>query len=191
MGEGHGKLVNCVQDSGNCVPFRSSLYIFGGAKEYGNVLDCVQLYDTRYNTCTILSKPMPSSQAFMQAVRLPWQRSVILLGCNTCFIFNFETETWQERREFKTDVYCYGLALQNDRIFVIGGGIYIPNNARKRSLKCRDDVRYVPLQNVIDDKPVEWKSYAKLGRESLVWVYGTVMHDTTGKALPITTTSAR
>ena len=25
-----GKLVHCVQSSGNCVPFKSSLYIFGG-----------------------------------------------------------------------------------------------------------------------------------------------------------------
>src|SRR6218665_2704219 len=29
-----GKLVHCVQKSGNCVPFRSSLYIFGGKDKH-------------------------------------------------------------------------------------------------------------------------------------------------------------
>ena len=34
--------------------------------------------------------------------------------------------------------------------------------------KCRDDVRNVPLQNIIDDKPVEWKIHGKLPKPTLV-----------------------
>ena len=115
-----GKLVHCVQSSGNCVPFKSSLYIFGGSDKDNKAFNHVQVYNTKENTCSVLSKPMPRPYILMRAVL--WDTSVILLGRDTCFIFNFETETWQERKQFKTDVIHFGLVLENERIFVIGGG---------------------------------------------------------------------
>ena len=95
----------------------------------------------------------------------------ILLGRDTCFIFNFETETWQERKQFKTDVIHFGLVLENERIFVIGGGIDETDKDGKKTWKCRDDVRYVPLQNILDDKPIEWKIHATLPQPSLIHAY--------------------
>ena len=86
-----GKLVHCVQNSGNCVPFKGSLYIFGGSDYVGKAFNHVQVYNTKENTCSVLSRPMPRSYNFMRAAL--WETSVILLGRETCFIFNFETET--------------------------------------------------------------------------------------------------
>ena len=167
-----GKLVRCVESSDNCVPYRSSLYIFGGKDEHEKGLTDVQVYNTKQNTCTVLTKPMPRPSFAMRAVLL--ERSVILVGENTCLLFNFETETWQEREQFKTGVRHFGLVLHDKRVFVIGGGEEIGRNESGSLIiwKCSDDVRYVPLQNILDDKPIEWKIHGKLPKPSLVHTFG-------------------
>src|SRR6218665_1075562 len=104
-----GKLVHGVRSSGNCVPFRGSLYIFGGVDKDNIDVSHVQLYNTTENRCTLLSKAMPRPSRLMRAVL--WETSVILLGCDTCFIFNTETETWVQRKQFKTDAYQFGLVI--------------------------------------------------------------------------------
>ena len=162
-----GKLAHCVQNSGNCVPFSGSLYIFGGADKDNMALNYVQMFNTKENTCCVLSRPMPRLNECMQAAL--WKTSVILLGHDTCLIFNLETETWQEREQFKPDVLFFGSVVENERVFVIGGGIYEKDKDGTSSWKCRDDVRYVPLQNIIDDKPIEWKIHGKLPKPSLVF----------------------
>src|SRR6218665_2167236 len=52
-----GKLIYAVKSTGNCVPFRRSLYIFGGSNEDDRVVSHVQVYSTKENTCTLISKP--------------------------------------------------------------------------------------------------------------------------------------
>ncbi len=68
-----------------------------------STVDHVQKYDTVQQTCTLMSNAMPRPYHLMRAVL--WETSAILLGHDTCFIYNFETQTWQERKQFKTDVY--------------------------------------------------------------------------------------
>src|SRR6218665_864497 len=109
-----GKLVHCVQNSGNCVPFKNSLYIFGGGDKH-SAFNHVQVYNTKDNACSVLSRPMPRPLCYFIRVVL-WETSVILLGRFTCFIFNIATETWQERPTFKTDVNRFGLVLENERV---------------------------------------------------------------------------
>src|SRR6218665_1258309 len=115
-----GKLTNAVESTGNCVPYRSTLYIFGGSDKDNRNVSNVQVYNTKENACSLISKPMPISCLLMRAVT--WETSIILLGRSTCSIFNTETETWEEREQFKTDVNHFGLVLENGRLFVIGGG---------------------------------------------------------------------
>lgn len=62
---------------------------------------------------------------------------------------------WQERKQFKTDVVHFGLTLEDERVFVIGGGNCEKGKDGKRKWKFRDDVRYIPPQNILDDKPIE------------------------------------
>src|SRR6218665_1405549 len=85
-----GKLVHAVKTAGNCVPYKSSLYIFGGADEDYNTLNHVQVYNTKDNTCSVLSRPMPRPYNLIRVVL--WETSAILLGDKTCFIFNIYTE---------------------------------------------------------------------------------------------------
>jgi len=139
-----GKLVHAVHSTGNCVPYKSSLCIFGGADKDNSNVSYVQVYNTKENTCTLVLRSMPRPHFMLRGIL--WETSVILLGHNTCFIFNIETETWQVRTQFKTDIYDFDLVLENKRLFVIGGY----------------DVRYVPIQNIIDNKLIAWKSHGIL-----------------------------
>jgi len=168
-----GKLVHCVQLSGNCVPFRSSLYIFGGKDIHYRDVSHVQVYNTTQNTCTLLTKPMPRPGCLMQAVL--WETSAILVGQSTCFIFDLEEGTWQEREQFKTGVRYFGLVRENERVFVIGGGDSETEKDVKKTWKLRDDVRYVSLQNILQDKSIEWKTHGKLPQPSLVQAYGLML----------------
>src|SRR6218665_743470 len=111
-----GKLAHAVQMSCNCVPYGSSLYIFGGTDEDWRTVGHVQLYNTKENACTLISKPMPHPYRLMRAAL--WETPVILVGHETCFIFDTETETWQERNQFKTGVVHFGMVLENGRVFV-------------------------------------------------------------------------
>src|SRR6218665_994731 len=101
---------------------------------------------------------MPRPHRLMRGIL--WETSVILLGEGTCFLFNIETETWQKRKQFKIDTTFFGLVLENKRLFVIGGG-----GSLKESY--RHDVRYVPLQKIIDNKVIAWKSHGKLPEDSI------------------------
>ena len=115
---------------------------------------------------------MPHPNFLMRAVL--WERFAILVGQNSCFIFDLEAETWQEREQFKTGVRHFGLVLQNERVFVIGGGDSNMDNDGKKNWKLRDNVRYVPLQNILQDKAVDWKIHGKLPKPSLVQAYGEI-----------------
>lgn len=179
-----GKLVRRCRSSGNCVPFRKSLYIFGGIDTDGdipsrNVLNPfgrsdrdnsahsrAQVYNTSANTCTLLSKPLPRSCHFMQAILL--ETSVMLLGLDTCLIFNFETEKWQERKQFKTDVVDFGLVLEDERVFVMGGVAKKKERDGTITWKCRNDIRSVSLKNIIENKSAEWRTHATLSKPCLV-----------------------
>jgi len=172
-----GKLVHGVESSGNCVPFRSSLFIFGGSDKDDNSTSHIQLYNTNDNTCTLVSKPMPRPCHLLRAVL--WETTVILLGRHECFIFNIETETWLERPQFKANVGHFGLALENKRVFVIGGGICETDENGDVIWKCRDDVRYIPLQNILDDKAIEWKMHATLPQPTLIQAYAAMRCKTT------------
>ena len=158
-----GKLFHSViMDSGNCVPFKVSLYIFDCAERH------VQMYNTKENTCSALLRSMPIRCIGLFTRAVLWETSVIFFGRDTCFLFNIETKTWQEREHFKTDVSHFGLIIENERIFVVGGGISGTDTDGKTIWKCIDDVRYVPLKNIFDDKPTEWKIHGKLPKPSLV-----------------------
>src|SRR6218665_2494521 len=63
-----GKLVHCVRSSGNCVPYKNSLYIFGGAEKDKVAFNHVQVYNTKDNTCSVLSRPMPWAHALIRVV---------------------------------------------------------------------------------------------------------------------------
>ena len=112
---------------------------------------------------------MPRPGSMMRAALL--ETSAIVVGENTCFIFDFETETWQEREQFKTGVRDFGLVLHDGRVFIIGGECNMDEDGKK-NWKLRDDVRYVPLENILQERGIEWKIHGRLPRPALVYAYG-------------------
>lgn len=164
--ESVGKLIFAVQSSGNCVALDSSLYIFGGRIGGGRNTCEVQVYDLASNTCSLLSRPMPRPCRLMRAAL--WDSTIILIGQQNCFTYDFETETWQVRDRFKTGVGHFGMTLDNGQVFVIGGGEWRSDGGGKTGWIVTDDVRCVPALNILSDEPVEWRLHARLTKPSLV-----------------------
>ena len=88
----------------------------------------------------------------------------MLLGRETCFIYNFETETWQERASFATGVYHFGLIVDNQTLYIAGGGW--PLTA---------EVRRVSVRDVIEDKRgARWEHHATLPQSVSVHAFSPV-----------------
>lgn len=154
-----GKLVYAVRNSGNCVPFKDSLYIFGGCDANHQIVCNVQVYNTVSNSCTLLATLIPCDACLLRAVR--WENTVILLGASTCLIYNFDTETWQVKDQFKTGDVHFGLAMNKDKLFVIGGGL--------RAYALKNAIKWIPVANILNDEPSEWKHHANLPKSSSVY----------------------
>ena len=133
----------------------------------------VQVYDAAQHKCTLLHNAMPRAYAYMRAV--VWETYVILLGYETCFIYNFETETWQERAPFKIDVIHFGLVLDNQTLYIAGGGTDKKDKDNKTIWTCTAEVRSVSVRDVIEDKRgARWTHHATLPQPALVHAFSPV-----------------
>lgn len=161
-----GQLAHAVRNPA-CVAFQNFIYIFGGADKYGKNLDCVQKYDTVQQKCTVQSDSMPYAQCWMRAILCGDTTDyAVVIGSETCLIYNFKTQSWLERKQFKTDVDIFGAVIEGATLFIAGGGKRDKNN--KKTWICTDEIKSVPLSNVMDDKPAVWKHHAKLPQPALV-----------------------
>lgn len=145
-----GKLIYAFRNSGNCVPFKGSLYIFGGWDANFKAVNEVQVYDTKSNTCSLLLEPIPETAYPLRAVM--WENSVILVSRTNCLLYDFNTETWDVRTQFKTGVTYFGLTLSDGKLFVIGGSRYTPESQGGY-------VKWIPVVNVLKDEPIEWRNH--------------------------------
>ena len=144
-----------------CVSYNNSIYMFGGLDATSKAVAHVQVYDAAQHKCTLLHNAMPRAYSRMRAV--VWETYAILLGRETCFIYNFETETWRERASFKTDVVNFGLVFDNQTLYIAGG---VPHTEEVRSVSVRD---------VIEDKQgALWTHHATLPQRALVWAFSPV-----------------
>jgi len=106
--------------SAACAVHETSIYVFGGIGQNDVDLDCVQVFDTATKVCTELTQRLPQPEWMLRAVM--WEKSVILINNRTCLIFDLEQQTFQQRNQFAAGVVHFGLVLENQLIFVIGGG---------------------------------------------------------------------
>ena len=82
-----------------------------------------------------------------------WETYAILLGRDTCFIYNFETETWQERAPLKTYVIHFGLVVDNQTLYIAGGGTSSEKDKDDNLIwTCTAEVRSLSVRDVIEDK---------------------------------------
>ena len=133
----------------------------------------VQVYDVAQHKCTLLHHAMPRAYACMRAV--VWETYAILLGHETCFIYNFETETWQHRASFKTDVIYFGLVVDNQTLYIAGGGTGKKDIYNKKIWTRTAEVRSVSVRDVIEDKRgARWTHHATLPQRALVHAFSPV-----------------
>jgi hypothetical protein len=117
--------VHAARNAG-CVSYKTSVYLFGGigrdiAANKDVDLDCIQVFDTTTKQCSVLTQRLPRSEYLLRAVL--WESSVILMNIRTCLIFDLNHYNIEQRDQFKADVGHFGLVLNNQTLFVIGGGI--------------------------------------------------------------------
>lgn len=147
-----------------CVSYGDSVYVFGGSDKDFRDSDYIQVFNTCLQACSVLAIRMPVQLSHLRAVL--WDKYVILMSESTCLLFNFQTGTWQTRERFKTDVSNFGVALVGDRVFVVGGETWVTD--RNARWNRTDAVRYIPVENIIGDKLIQWKIHARLPRPGAV-----------------------
>jgi len=151
------------------VTYKNSIYVFGGADENNQCLDNVQVYNPAQGSCTLMDNPMPGAYCTMRAVL--WDISAILLGSSTCFMYNFETDAWQERKQFKTGVDYFAAALDNSTVYIAGGVTAEFDRENKLVWTCADEIKSVSVLDINEDKPAVWKHHARLPAPGMIDAY--------------------
>jgi len=153
-----------------CVVYKTSIYVFGGIGQNIVNLDNVQMFDTSTKLCTELTQHLPRPERLLRAVM--WDKSVILINNQTCLIFDLEKQTFQQRNQFAAGIAHFGLVLENQRIFITGGGIYQTDSADKTTWTCSDEVKSVAVMDIINNQTTpNWIHHAKLPKPVLVQAY--------------------
>jgi len=167
-----GQLIHAAH-SAACAVHNTSIYVFGGTGENDVNLDCVQVFDSATKVSTELTERLPRPEPLLRAVM--WDKSFILLNRQTCLIFDLEEKTFQQRDQFTVEVAHFGLVLENQRIFVIGGGTAQTGLAEKKTWTCSDEVKSVAVMDIINDQTTpNWIHHAKLPAAFLVHAYASV-----------------
>jgi len=143
-----GHLIHAVYGSA-CATYNNNIYVFGGENSDKEPVDYVQVYDTSQKCCTLMDLPMPHVCKLIKAVL--WETSVILFGHDTCFIYNFETQTWQERKQFKTGVVLFEIVLDNGMVFISSGAAIKGDDERMKVIKSTDTIiKIVSVYDIIE-----------------------------------------
>jgi hypothetical protein len=102
------------------VAYKTSIYLFAGSNQGDKDLDCIQVFDTTTRQCSVLVQRLPKPESLLRAVL--WNKSAILMNDTTCLIFDLDQQTIQSRDQFAAGVIHFGLVIENETLFVIGGG---------------------------------------------------------------------
>jgi len=153
-----------------CAVYKTSIFVFGGSAGDDEDLDCVQLYDTATKLCTVLIECLPEPEHLLRAVM--WEKSVILINDLTCLIFDIEQQTFQQRNQFAAGIVQFGLVVENQRIFIIGGGLDQTDSDGELTWTCSDEVKSVTVMDIISNQTFpNWIHHAKLPTPALIQAY--------------------
>ena len=101
-----------------------------------------------------------------------WDKSVIIINHRTCLIFDLEQQTFQQRDQFAAGVIHFGLVLENQRLFIVGGGTGQTDAAGKTIWSCTDEVKSVAVMDIINNQTtVNWLHHATLPKPALVQAF--------------------
>lgn len=174
-----GRLTHAVE-SAACVSYKNSIYIFGGDTvtdveraqrlNYGDTtVAYAQKYDTTEQNCSLLTNSLPAAHRLMEAVL--YNDSAILIAPLTSFVYHFESNTWQERSQFKSGVDHFALSLHDQTLYLAGGGNGYTDSNNTQHWIGTDYVKSLPLIDLLTNKQTAWKTHAKLPGPSTVSVF--------------------
>jgi len=167
-----GQLMHATRKAA-CVSYKTSIYVFGGIAQNDVNLDQVQVFDTATKLCTELTQRLPRPESLLRAVM--WDKSVVLINHRTCLIFDLEQQTFQQRDQFAAGVSHFGLVLENQRMFIVGGGTCQTDAAGKETWTCSDEVKSVAVMDIINNQtPANWLHHAKLPKPALVHAFASM-----------------
>jgi len=90
----------------------------------------------------------------------------------TCLIFDLALKTFQQRDHFTHGFDQFGLVLDNQTLFVIGGGTWQDDSNGEVTWKCTDEVKSIPVMDIINNKQTfNWTQHSKLKSPSLVQAF--------------------
>jgi len=163
-----GQLIHAVKLAA-CITYKNYVYVFGGRNKENKVICHVQVYNPAQQTCTLMTTDMPC--AYIQMRSVLFDTCVILLDSANCFIYNFETETWVERKQFRTEGDYFAMTLDHSTVYIAGGGTSKRDKDSKVLWSSTDEVKSVSVLDIIDDKPAVWKYHAKLPKPGMIDSY--------------------
>jgi len=167
-----GQLMHATSNTACCV-YKTSIYVFGGVGQNNVDLDRVQVFDTATKLCTELTQRLPQPERLLRAVM--WDKSVILINDRTCLIFDLEQQTFQQRDHFAAGIIHFGLVVENQRIFIIGGGNSQKDSAGKMTWTCSDEVKSVAVMDIINNQtPANWLHHATLPKPAVVHAFASM-----------------
>jgi len=150
-----------------CVTYRNVICLFGGEDSDKFAVNYVQFYIPTNKKCLLMA-PMPQAREALRGIL--WKTSVILLGLNTCLIYNFKTGTWLKRESFKTGVHFFAAVLDNGTIFIAGGGVK-RDGENNNTWTYTDEIKSVAVMDIIEDKEPVWNVHAKLTKPGMITAY--------------------
>jgi len=107
-----------------------------------------------------LPQAIPPSRSLLKSAL--YKDSVILFGETTALVYSLTSDTWATRSEYRTGVSRFGLVLDNQFIYVVGGVMKKKNADNTDELQDTDEIRCTSVEDIILNKPAVWRHHAKL-----------------------------
>jgi hypothetical protein len=141
-----GQMVINLRSAG-CVSLKLSVFLFGGkgrqktADEEDASLDLIQVFDVTTKQCTVLTLRLPQSECLLRTAL--WDNLIVLMNNRTCLVFDQQRNTIERRDQFAAGVSHFGLILDNETLFVVGGGNSRKDSDGELTWSCTDEVKHV------------------------------------------------
>jgi len=153
-----------------CVVHNNSIYVFGGRHQLDKkCLSSVQVFDTVSRETAELRERLPRCMQMLRSVKRG--RFVVIIGKWNCVLFDLEKRKFQQRDQFAAKVHQFGLALENERVFLVGGHAKMRDARGGVTRPVTDDVKSVALADILDNKDANWTRHATLPQPAFIHAF--------------------
>jgi len=156
--------------------FNGDIYVFGGRCSLPPeraTLRGVQVFNTASRVCTVLPQRLPRPMQMLRAVT--WNEKVIIVGKNACAVFDHQQKTFEMRNQFASEVNQFGLVLENERVYLIGGHTKVKRDDGTVTRPASDEVKSVAVTEIVNNvSPANWTHHARLPQPAFIHAFAVV-----------------